>query len=121
MDTRNSSRQQNFFLARMYLLHQFANLRLCYQGSIIPSAEPSLGVEGLCESVRMVASAAFWRRQTPDTSYALEVRLMPTVEQLDMAEQPLPTLPTQSFRLDVPLHNLLLEPAKRPLLQPAVE
>jgi len=29
-------------------------------------------------------------------------------------EQPLPTVPTQSFRLDVPLHNLLQQPGQRP-------
>src|SRR5690348_5312287 len=51
----------------------------CYQGSIISSAEPS-------HAVRMVASAALWRRQALDNSRACEVRLMPTVEQLDAAE-----------------------------------
>src|SRR5690348_13881072 len=38
----------------------------------------------------------------------LEVCPMPTLE------QSLPTVPAQPFRLDVPLHNLLQEPARRP-------
>jgi len=38
------------------------------------------------------------------------------MEQTPTVEQPLPTVPTQSFRLDVPLHNLLLQPSQRPVL-----
>ena len=40
---------------------------------------------------------------------------MPTVEQA------LPTVPTQPFRLDVPLHNLLLQPSHKPVLDPPKE
>src|ERR1700722_15590285 len=36
-------------------------------------------------------------------------------------EQPLPTVPTQSFRLDVPLHNLLQQPGQRPSPQSSKE
>lgn len=39
------SMQEYFSASSMYLLQRFINLMFCYQGSIIPSAGPSLGVE----------------------------------------------------------------------------
>ena len=85
------------------------------------SVLPSLGAEGPLECVRMVASAALYRGQAPDNSRTFDVRLMPTVEELQKMEQPLPTVAMLPFRHGIPLHNLLLQPAHCPLLQTPAE
>ena len=47
---------------------------------------------------------------------------MSTLEQMEQVEKALPTVPARSFRLDVPLHNLLQQPSSgRPALLASIE